>query len=217
MNAPPVLAPRSRRHRGFAVAFAAACTLANSLPAMALTEVTGFGSNPGNLRMYKYVPPGLPANAPLVVALHGCAQSAASYDAETGWELLAQRWQFALLLPQQQSANNASSCFNWFENGDTARGQGETLSIKQMVDRMRSDHASAADRIRDVRCPWPDEEQADEREERGDDSREQAALGLTAAFGIEQIALGRDQIILRLCAVPGHLEGLSCANTRGRA
>jgi poly(hydroxyalkanoate) depolymerase family esterase len=116
-------------------------------PASAQTEVTGFGGNPGNLRMFKYVPPGLPANAPLVVAMHGCSQSAASYDAETGWQLLAQRWQFALLLPQQQSANNSSACFNWFEPGDIARGAGEPLSIKQMVDRMKADHGSDAARV----------------------------------------------------------------------
>ncbi|SFK67843.1 extracellular catalytic domain type 1 short-chain-length polyhydroxyalkanoate depolymerase [Lysobacter sp. cf310] len=140
-------AARTRRARRLTLTLAGLFALAISTPALALTEVTGFGSNPGNLRMFKFVPPGLPANAPLVVALHGCAQSAASYDAETGWELLAQRWQFALLLPQQQSGNNASSCFNWFENGDLTRGQGEALSIKQMVDRMRSDHASAADRV----------------------------------------------------------------------
>lgn len=140
-------AARTRRARRLTLAVAGLFALAISTPALALTEVTGFGSNPGNLRMFKYVPPGLPANAPLVVALHGCAQSASSYDAETGWELLAQRWQFALVLPQQQSGNNSSSCFNWFEVGDTARGQGEALSIKQMVDRMRSDHASAANRV----------------------------------------------------------------------
>lgn len=116
-------------------------------PAMAQTEVTGFGSNPGALRMFKYVPAGLPADAPLVVALHGCAQSASSYDAETGWQMLAGRWQFALVLPQQQSGNNSSSCFNWFESGDTSRGQGEALSIKQMVDRMIADHAIAPSRV----------------------------------------------------------------------
>ncbi|WP_408950134.1 PHB depolymerase family esterase [Lysobacter sp. Hz 25] len=132
------------RIAGCALALGALCA---ATPALALTEVTGFGSNPGNLRMYKYVPPGLPADAPLVVALHGCAQSAASYDAETGWELLAQRWHFALLLPQQQSANNANACFNWFESGDSTRGQGEALSIRQMIERMRSDHAGAADRV----------------------------------------------------------------------
>jgi poly(hydroxyalkanoate) depolymerase family esterase len=121
--------------------------LAVTLPAFAQSEVTGFGSNPGNLRMFKYVPAGLAADAPMVVALHGCAQTAASYDAESGWQLLADRWRFALLLPQQQSANNSSSCFNWFENGDITRGQGEALSIKQMVDRMLADHAIAPTRV----------------------------------------------------------------------
>lgn len=116
-------------------------------PAFAQTEVTGFGSNPGNLRMFKYVPSGLSANAPLVVALHGCSQTASSYDAETGWQLFADRFRFALLLPQQQSANNSSGCFNWFELGDISRGQGEVLSIKQMVDRMAADHGIATSRV----------------------------------------------------------------------
>lgn len=133
-----------RRHIGQSALLCLIFSVANN--AQALTEVTGFGSNPGNLKMFKYVPSGLPANAPLVVALHGCAQSAAAYDAETGWEALANRWKFALLLPQQQSGNNSSSCFNWFEAGDIARGSGEALSIKQMVDRMRSDHATDAAR-----------------------------------------------------------------------
>ena len=138
--------PRTRMLRWQAAIFLAVAGLL-CLPAFAQTEVTGFGSNPGNLRMFKYVPPGLPANAPLVVAMHGCSQSAASYDAETGWQMLAQRWQFALLLPQQQSANNSSTCFNWFEAGDTARGSGEALSIKQMVDRMQADHGSDPARV----------------------------------------------------------------------
>lgn len=115
--------------------------------AQTLTEVTGFGSNPGNLRMFKIVPSGLPANAPVVVALHGCAQSAASYDAETGWVLLANRWKFALVLPQQQSANNSSSCFNWFESADISRGSGEALSIRQMVARILSDHGGDPTRV----------------------------------------------------------------------
>ncbi len=121
--------------------------VSTSAPAFAQAEVTGFGSNPGNLRMFKYVPNALPADAPLVVALHGCSQSAASYDAETGWQLFADRYRFALLLPQQQSANNSSTCFNWLETIDTTRGQGETLSIKQMVDRMIADHGIAPSRI----------------------------------------------------------------------
>ena len=36
-----------------------------------LTQVNGFGSNPGALNMYTYVPANMPANAPLVVLMHG--------------------------------------------------------------------------------------------------------------------------------------------------
>ena len=34
---------------------------------------------------------------------------------------------FALVLPEQRPANNANSCFNWFETGDTGRDRGEAL------------------------------------------------------------------------------------------
>ncbi|MFG2330935.1 PHB depolymerase family esterase [Streptomyces sp. NPDC048604] len=110
--------------------------------AASLTEVTGFGSNPGNLQMFRYVPDGLPSGRPLVVALHGCTQNAAAFDSETGWTKWADTWKFALLLPQQRSANNANSCFNWFQAADFSRGQGEALSVRQMVDRMAADHGT---------------------------------------------------------------------------
>ncbi|MFJ6550736.1 PHB depolymerase family esterase [Streptomyces luteogriseus] len=103
--------------------------------AAGLTQVTGFGTNPGNLSMYTYAPDALPAGAPLVVALHGCTQSANDYYAHSGWPKFADAYGFALVLPQTSSANNANSCFNWFQPGDSGRGRGEALSIKQMVDK----------------------------------------------------------------------------------
>lgn len=115
--------------------------------AAGLQEVTSFGSNPGNLQMFRHVPDGLPSGRPLVVALHGCTQSAAGYDDESGWTKWADAWDFALLLPQQKSANNANSCFNWFQQSDFSRGQGEALSIKQMVDKMAADHGTDASRV----------------------------------------------------------------------
>ncbi|WP_155313601.1 alpha/beta hydrolase family esterase [Desulfosarcina ovata] len=104
-----------------------------------LTEVSDFGSNPGNLKMCTYVPENLEPSRPLVVALHGCKQQAEDYDNETGWIKFAERNQFALLLPQQQKANNMSKCFNWFELNDIERDKGEALSIRQMIKKMASD------------------------------------------------------------------------------
>lgn len=121
----------------------------NVVPARAasLTEVLSFGSNPGNLQMFKYVPDGLASNRPLVVAMHGCSQSASSFDDETGWTKWADLYKFALLLPQQKSGNNISKCFNWFLTGDQTRDQGEALSIKQMVDWMKANHVVDPNRV----------------------------------------------------------------------
>ena len=105
-----------------------------------LAETVSFGPNPGALRMFTYLPPALPDHCPLVVVLHGCTQSAAGYDLGAGWSTLADRFGFALLLPEQQRANNPNGCFNWFQPGDIERGQGEAASIRQMVATMIADH-----------------------------------------------------------------------------
>lgn len=105
-----------------------------------LEEVQGFGSNPGNLRMFSYVPSGLASEPALVVVLHGCTQTAGGYDYGAGWSTLADRYGFALLLPEQQRSNNPNGCFNWFQAGDIERGQGEALSIWQMVENMIVSH-----------------------------------------------------------------------------
>jgi poly(hydroxyalkanoate) depolymerase family esterase len=105
-----------------------------------LVEIDGFGTNPGALKMFAHVPEQLPRASALVVVLHGCGQTATGYDIGTGWSTLANRYGFALLMPEQQSANNANTCFNWFNPGDVVRGRGEAASIRQMVARMVADH-----------------------------------------------------------------------------
>ena len=105
-----------------------------------LVEVTGFGSNPGDLRMLSFVPAQLHKASALVVVLHGCGQTAAGYDVGAGWSTLAERFGFALLMPEQQRSNNPQNCFNWFNPEDTARDHGEACSIRQMIARMVRDH-----------------------------------------------------------------------------
>lgn len=112
-----------------------------------LQETINFGSNPGALRMFTYLPPQVSAECALVVVLHGCTQSAAGYDLGAGWSTLANRFGFALLLPQQQRSNNPNGCFNWFQSGDIERGCGEALSIQQMVKKMVSDHGVDQTRV----------------------------------------------------------------------
>jgi poly(hydroxyalkanoate) depolymerase family esterase len=121
--------------------------IVSSALGQALQRVSNFGSNPGNLEMYLYAPPGTPANAPVVVAMHGCTQTAQSYADESGWSTLANRFKFYVVYPQQISGNNSSRCFNWFENGDISRGQGEARSIKSMVDYMKANFSVNAAQV----------------------------------------------------------------------
>ena len=104
-----------------------------------LRELSVFGSNPGNLRMRLYVPRALPASPGLVVALHGCTQTADDYDLGSGWSSLADRLGFVVVYPQQQPANNPKTCFSWFLPNDIARDCGEALSIRQMIERAIAD------------------------------------------------------------------------------
>lgn len=115
--------------------------------AQRMTTVEDFGANPGSLRMLTYAPPGLPAGAPLVVVLHGCGQHAENYAEQAGWLELADRAGFAVLAPEQSAANSANRCFNWFEPGDTARGQGEVASIRNMMRAAVKRHGSDSDRV----------------------------------------------------------------------
>lgn len=99
-----------------------------------LTAVSDFGGNPGKLQMCTYVPSGLPAGRPLVIALHGCEQQAKDYGYGAGWTKLADEYRFALLLPQQTQANNPMKCFSWFQPKD------EAASIRAMVQMMQDDY-----------------------------------------------------------------------------
>jgi poly(hydroxyalkanoate) depolymerase family esterase len=96
-----------------------------------LAELTGFGSNPGDLDARVYLPGAAPIA--LVVVLHGCTQTVSTYDQGSGWSRLAERHGFAVLFAQQRRTNNPNLCFNWFEPGDARRGRGEAESISQMV------------------------------------------------------------------------------------
>jgi poly(hydroxyalkanoate) depolymerase family esterase len=109
-------------------------------PRSPLVETTGFGSNPGALRMFSFVPADVQEPPALVVVLHGCGQTAAGYDLGAGWSTMAKHYGFALLMPEQQPSNNANGCFNWFNPEDTARGSGEACSIRQMIARMAADY-----------------------------------------------------------------------------
>ncbi|MFD9290950.1 PHB depolymerase family esterase [Streptomyces sp. NPDC060030] len=115
--------------------------------AAGLQQVTGFGSNPGSLQMFAYTPDDVPAGAPLVVALHGCTQSAEAYHTNSGWAKYADLWGFDVVFPQTTSANNALSCFGWFDAAESTRGRGEAASVVQMVEYAKQTYGSDGRRV----------------------------------------------------------------------
>lgn len=100
-----------------------------------MKEVEDFGNNPGKLRMYIHIPKNLPEKAPIVVALHGCSQTAEELAELTGWNVLADKYGFVVVYPEQRSMNNVSSCFNWFMMRDIEGDRGESESIRSMMDK----------------------------------------------------------------------------------
>jgi poly(hydroxyalkanoate) depolymerase family esterase len=110
-----------------------------------LGHLRDFGCNPGELDARVYTTTDAPTG--LVVVLHGCTQTASSYDRGSGWSQLAERHGFALLFPQQRRANNSNLCFNWFLPGDARRDRGEAASISQMVQHLAARYGLDRSRI----------------------------------------------------------------------
>jgi len=118
-----------------------ACPVAPT--AQALAPVANFGANPGNLALQIYVPTNHGAHPPLVLALHGCSQTAAAY-AKTGWNRLADYNGFIVAYPQT-TANNG--CFNWFAANEQTRAGNEVTSIVNMVQALVQAHGVDATRV----------------------------------------------------------------------
>lgn len=99
-----------------------------------LTAVTNFGANPGGLSLFIYEPVGLGTNVPLVVALHGCSQTANAYTA-SGWNEQADQSRFLVAYPE--TTGNAG-CFDWFNASQQTRSGPQVSSILQMVQHLVS-------------------------------------------------------------------------------
>ncbi|WP_155057983.1 extracellular catalytic domain type 1 short-chain-length polyhydroxyalkanoate depolymerase [Streptomyces blattellae] len=101
-------------------------------PTAALTEVTGFGTNPSNLQMYLYVPDSVTANPAVLVAVHYCTGSGPAMYSGTEYASLADRYGFIVVYP---SVTRASKCFDVSSPQALRRGGGsDPVGIKSMVD-----------------------------------------------------------------------------------
>lgn len=114
----------------------AVCAVSLSFSALAnFTELQNFGANPGALDA-SYFSPQAQSSA-LVVLLHGCAQNGEQLAQQSGLLGLAKKHKFALLVPQQGLGNNIKRCFNWYSADDYRKDEGESLSLRNMITRLK--------------------------------------------------------------------------------
>jgi poly(hydroxyalkanoate) depolymerase family esterase len=124
-----------------AVACVAVATLAIAGNAMAAGRMFSgtYKGRAGSLSYLGYVPSGYKrSRLPLVVALHGCTQSADQFRRQTRWDRLAQAKGFIVVFPQQTQANNFFRCWNFFLPSDMKRGGGEPSLIAGITRRVQS-------------------------------------------------------------------------------
>ncbi len=97
----------------------------------ALVEVTGFGTNPTNLRMFVYIPTTVKPNPPILVVMHWCGGSADAIYAGTQYAALADQYGYMIVYP---STTNFGSCFDVSSpQALTHNGGSDPVAIMSMV------------------------------------------------------------------------------------
>lgn len=113
-----------------------------------IIEIQNFGKNDGNLKLFIHPPKNTKiGNQPLVIVLHGCSQDALKVSEQSGWSELADIYNFIVIYPEQKITNNVSNCFNWFYKKDIDPKTGESSSILEMVNYMKSNYSIDASKI----------------------------------------------------------------------
>jgi acetylxylan esterase len=123
----------------------AAVSMPQPAAAAALTEITGFGTNPSNLRMYVYVPDNLAPRPGLLVAVHYCTGTGPAFYSGSQFASLADRYGYIVIYP---SVTRSSQCFDVASPQALTRGGGsDPVGIKSMIDYVRARYPVDADRI----------------------------------------------------------------------
>ncbi|SAL64766.1 PHB depolymerase family esterase [Caballeronia terrestris] len=94
-----------------------------------------------------YLPPGVAlGRMPLVVMLHGCKQNADEFAQGTRLNLLADRYGFAVLYPEQSKHDHAHRCWRWYDDASNAGG-GEAASVVSLVQSVVAEHRLDSERV----------------------------------------------------------------------
>jgi len=126
-------------------AAAAALTFAAPASAATLTEVTNFGTNPSNLRMYLYVPDRVAPRPAILVAMHYCTGTGPAFYSGTQYASLADRYGYIVIYP---SVTRSSQCFDVYSPQALTRGGGsDPVGIRSMISYVEQRYNADPDRI----------------------------------------------------------------------
>jgi poly(hydroxyalkanoate) depolymerase family esterase len=111
----------------------AAAATALPPPASTLQEVTGFGPNPTNLRMFLYVPQHVRHDPAIVVAMHYCGGSGPAFFNGTEFASLADKYGFIVIYPSV-TRTTPIQCFDVSTPGTYLHdGTSDPVGIVSMV------------------------------------------------------------------------------------
>jgi poly(hydroxyalkanoate) depolymerase family esterase len=108
-----------------------------------------FTNSSGSLDYQGYVPSSYKSGTavPLVVALHGCTQTADGFRQLTKWDTLAEAKGFIVVFPQQSQNNNQLKCWNFFQPAHMQRGTGEPSLIAGITQWVQKHYTVDAKRV----------------------------------------------------------------------
>lgn len=111
--------------------------------ALAPAEAAGtFTSGQHEGRAYAlYVPSTPAADAPLVVALHGCWQTPEDFALGTRLNAAAESRGLVVLYPAQGRRDNPYRCWNWFNPADQAAARGEAAAILALARHVQAERS----------------------------------------------------------------------------
>jgi poly(hydroxyalkanoate) depolymerase family esterase len=99
-------------------------------------------------RAYALLIPSMPAaDAPLVVALHGCWQTPEDFALGTRLNVAAEARGLVVLYPAQGRRDNPYRCWNWFTPADQAARGGEAAAILAMARHLQDERGMRSRRL----------------------------------------------------------------------
>lgn len=94
-----------------------------------------------------YIPSGHALEAmPLVVMLHGCTQSIDEFAEGTRMNVLADRFGFAVVYPEQSKHVHSHRCWHWYDASESAGGA-EARAVVSLVDALVVQHGFDGERV----------------------------------------------------------------------